>query len=95
MPGVTKHKKLLDWVNEWAKVLQPSDIRWCDGTDVERAELCGLLVQSGTFVPLAAAKRPNSFLARSDPADVARVEDRTFICSETESDAGPTNRWDR
>jgi phosphoenolpyruvate carboxykinase (GTP) len=89
----TGNAKLLEWVDRWAEVLQPDAIQWCDGSDAEYAELCDRLVASGTFTPLDPAKRPNSFYARSDAGDVARVEDRTFICSEKEADAGPTNHW--
>ncbi len=91
-PG-TSNSRLLEWVDRWAEVLQPDAIHWCDGSEAERAELCDRLVASGTFTPLDPAKRPNSFYARSDAGDVARVEDRTFICSEHEADAGPTNHW--
>jgi phosphoenolpyruvate carboxykinase (GTP) len=89
----TSNSQLIEWVDRWAEVLQPDAIQWCDGTDAEYAELCDRLVVSGTFTPLDPAKRPNSFYARSDAGDVARVEDRTFICSEHEADAGPTNHW--
>jgi phosphoenolpyruvate carboxykinase (GTP) len=89
----TKNRKLLDWVERWTGILQPDAVHWCDGSEEEYAELCRRLVDSGTFVPIDPAKRPNSFYARSDPGDVARVEDRTFICSENEIDAGPTNNW--
>jgi len=84
---------LLDWVERWTGILQPDHVHWCDGSEEEYEELCRRLVESGTFTPLDPAKRPNSFYARSDPGDVARVEDRTFICSEREVDAGPTNHW--
>jgi phosphoenolpyruvate carboxykinase (GTP) len=93
MSATTAHKKLLDWVEEWVGILKPESVHWCDGSAAERTWLCGMLVASGTFVPLDDELRPNSFLARSDPDDVARVEDRTFICSEREVDAGPTNNW--
>src|SRR3712207_6503251 len=89
----TKHAKLLAWVEEVAQLTQPADIHWCDGSAEEYDALCRLLVESGTFERLADAKRPNSYLALSDPGDVARVEDRTFICSQREEDAGPTNNW--
>jgi len=89
----TTNGKLIEWVERWAAVLQPDDIHWCDGSDAEFAELCARLVASGTFTPLKADTRPNSFYARSDAGDVARVEDRTFICSTREEDAGPTNNW--
>jgi phosphoenolpyruvate carboxykinase (GTP) len=93
MAASTSNKKLLAWVDEWAEILQPDSIEWCDGSDEERDRLCELLVEGGTFERLDDSVRPNSFLAVSDPGDVARVEDRTFICSEREIDAGPTNNW--
>ena len=89
----TSNRSLLDWVERWTGILQPDRVHWCDGSDEEYTDLCNQLVESGTFTPLDPAKRPNSFYARSDPGDVARVEDRTFICSEREIDAGPTNHW--
>jgi phosphoenolpyruvate carboxykinase (GTP) len=89
----TGNRKLVEWVEHWAAVLEPSRVHWCDGSDDEYAALCASLMASGTFVALDPGKRPGSFYARSDPGDVARVEDRTFICSEQESDAGPTNNW--
>ncbi|HET6694806.1 MAG TPA: phosphoenolpyruvate carboxykinase, partial [Pedococcus sp.] len=82
-----------DWVEHWAGVFQPDAIEWCDGSAEEWERLTRLLVDGGTFERLDEAKRPNSFLALSDPGDVARVEDRTFICSVRQSDAGATNNW--
>jgi len=90
---MTVNQKLQDWVDQWAAILQPDRIHWCDGSDAEYAELCRQLVDVGTFTALEPAKRPNSYYARSDAGDVARVEDRTYICSEREIDAGPTNNW--
>jgi phosphoenolpyruvate carboxykinase (GTP) len=93
MGAQTSNRKLIDWVDHWAGILQPAAIEWCDGSADEYDRLCRELVAGGTFERLSDAKRPNSFLALSDPGDVARVEDRTFICSEHELDAGPTNNW--
>ena len=93
MSATTNNAKLKSWVDEWAAILQPQDIYWCDGTADEYNKLCQTLVDAGTFTKLDEAKRPNSYYAHSDPGDVARVEDRTFICSASESDAGPNNNW--
>jgi phosphoenolpyruvate carboxykinase (GTP) len=89
----TTNRKLLDWVERWTEILEPDQVHWCDGSEAEHEHLCAQLVASGTFTALDPAKRPNSYYANSDPGDVARVEDRTFICSEREIDAGPTNHW--
>ncbi len=89
----TKHAALLAWVEHWRTILEPDAVEWCDGSDAEYSRLCAGLVATGTFIALDPAKRPNSFYARSDVGDVARVEDRTFICSQDEADAGPTNNW--
>ena len=89
----TRHAGLLAWVDEVAALTQPDSVRWFDGSAAAYDELCRELVEAGTFEELDPQRRPGCFLARSDPADVARVEDRTFICSEREIDAGPTNNW--
>jgi phosphoenolpyruvate carboxykinase (GTP) len=93
MPGTTTNKNLLKWVNSWAKVLTPDSIHWCDGSQEEYDKFTTSMVEQGTLIRLNDAKRPNSFLARSDPGDVARVEDRTFICTKNPADAGNNNNW--
>ena len=93
MPGTTNNQELLDWVEEWRSIFEPDEVYWCDGSAEEYDRLCQQLVDAGVFERLSDAKRPNSYLALSDPGDVARVEDRTFIASEQEIDAGPTNHW--
>ena len=92
-PAYVKNKKLIEWVEKNIELCKPDNVHWCDGSDEEYNNLCNKLVESGTFKKLNEKKRPNSYVAFSDPSDVARVEDRTFICSLRKTDSGPTNNW--
>jgi len=90
---MTKNEKLLRWVKEWTDLCQPESVHWCDGSEEENQLLLDIVVKNGSAVRLNGDKRPGCYYFQSDPSDVARVEDRTYICSEKKEDAGPTNNW--
>src|SRR6185369_13715788 len=89
----TNHARLLAWVEEMTRICQPDRIFWCDGSEQENQMLCDLMVETGTLIRLNDKLRPGCYLARSHPSDVARVEDRMFICAKTREEAGPNNNW--